>query len=641
MFDIERRLAFSYPSRELAVVGWCCFDDLTPVDELYATHAGSRVPCFTGVRRPDIARSLDAAALMQSGFLCRLPVSGSSKVTLVAPRAGVDCVIGEFAVAWQKAERFPEDQRDAYSMWLRRHEAALHWAAADVEARLGSLASTPVVSVLLPTYNTNLYHLHRCIESVATQRYPHWELCITDDGSTDSRVARYLKDRASADPRIRLSFAAECRGISAASNISLAGSVGEFVVLLDHDDELHPAALLEVARCLNDHPDSDLIYSDEDKIDQLGVRSGPAFKPEFDDDLLCGFDYIGHLVAIRTALAREVGGFRSDTDGAQDWDLLLRVTSASDRRRIQHIPKPLYHWRKHEESTAYSLDAKPYAVRAWDIVLRRHLASARFCSVREGLFRGSMRVARAVPPETRVSVVYRAGDGLHQRGALARSRVPRRTTFFEVAGADIRCADHSNGTCPSGVHSGGPCPPEAESDVMVVINGALESVNHHFIEELAAQAGRDDCGVVGGTVLRPDRTVLTAGLVSLHDGTALNPFDGMAVQDLGYMGLAKVVRSVASIGPQVFAFRTSRLRDLGAAGCVDEHSLGDLCAALIRHAHAGGLKVLHTPYAIATMHGSAESFAPPRGDAPPGSLMLNRNLEGFPTVASVLKRGIN
>ncbi len=154
------------------------------------------------------------------------------------------------------------------------------------------------------------------------------------------------------------------------------------------------------SRCLNAYPDADLIYSDEDKIDQLGVRSWPAFKPEFDQDLLCAFNYLGHLVAMRTTLVRQVGGFRSDADGAQDWDLLLRVTSATEPDRIRHIPKPLYHWRMHEDSTAFSLDAKPYAIRAWKGVLERHLEiCGTRARVREGLFLGSMRIVRRLPED--------------------------------------------------------------------------------------------------------------------------------------------------------------------------------------------------------------------------------------------------
>ena len=238
-------------------------------------------------------------------------VGEQARATLIAGYQGREHVLGEFPVNWEKPRSPRESGEDSYAAWLLTHEARLFWSASEFEERLQALPQTPVLSVILPTYNTHLYHLHRCIESVIGQRYPYWELCISDDASSDSRVREYLEERAANEPRIRLSFSATQGGISAASNRSIAASTGEFVVLLDHDDELHPSALLEVVRCLNAHPATDLIYSDEDKIDQLGVRSWPAFKPEFDEDLLCAFNYLGHLVAMRTTLVRQVGGFRT------------------------------------------------------------------------------------------------------------------------------------------------------------------------------------------------------------------------------------------------------------------------------------------------------------------------------------------
>jgi hypothetical protein len=430
-----------------------------------------------------------------------------------------------------------------------------------------------------------------------------------------------------------LSFSEKRSGISAASNRSIAESTGEFVTLLDHDDELHPSALLEVVRCLSACPAADVIYSDEDKIDQVGVRSHPAFKPKFDEDLLCGFNYLGHLLSMRTALVRRVGGFRSDSDGAQDWDLLLRVTSATRRDRIRHIPKPLYHWRMHEDSTAFSLDAKPYAEGAWNAVLERHLESAGSCSVRAGLFRGSMRIVRKLPDDTRVSILYRACDGPHQRRTLDRSRMPSPARFFEVVLSGVHPADQPEKGALMTVE-------DLQSDVTIVVSCGIDSVNDQFLEELAAQALREDCGLVGGTMLCAEGTVLTAGLACLSDGTHVNPFEGLAAQEPGYMGHARVVRSVSSIGPHVFAFRTSRLLDLNGLASVSEDSLGDLCGALVRSAHATGLKVLHTPYAIATLRSQVRTFHPQQSEAAPRDLMINRNLENFPSVSAILKAGI-
>ena len=651
MFRVDRVISFNYPRPELAIVGWCCLDNLAPVEEVWAAFDGTQVPCLTGLPRQDVVQSYNARALGGSGFLCRFPVPRFTPVSVIARHEGLESMLGEFSpgaftLEGSGSASHPEGGEDEYATWLRTQASRLYWPPAEVADRLRTLSCAPIVSVILPTYNTHLYHLHRCIESVTTQLYPCWELCITDDASTDARVRQYLLERAANEPRIRLSFSEQRGGISAASNRSIASSTGDFIVLLDHDDELHPSALLEVARCLSASPDADVIYSDEDKIDQVGVRSYPSFKPEFDGDLLCGFNYLGHLVSMRTTLVRQVGGFRSDSDGAQDWDLLLRVTSATRRARIRHIPKPLYHWRMHEDSTAFSLDAKPYAVRAWNAVLERHLESAQGCgvsegllesaqgcSVSEGLFLGSMRIVRRLRDDARLSVLFRACDGPHQRRALKRSRVPHQARFFELVFSAVHPADQPGTSALMTVE-------DLQSEVTIVVNCGIDSVNHRFLEELAAQALREDCGVVGGTVLCADGTVLTAGLVCLGDGTHVNPFQGLALHEPGYMGQARVVRRVSSIGPHVFAFRTSRLRDLHGLASVSEDSLGDVCSGLVRSAHATGLKVLHTPYAIATLRSHVGTFHPRQSESPPRGLIVNRNLETFSSVAGVLKAGI-
>lgn len=634
MFGVNRVLSFDYPRRELAVEGWSCLDDLTPVEELWVAFDGKRAPCLTGLARPDIARDLEASALGHSGFLCRFPVRrGVTTATLIARHGGAEYIVGKFPAEWRGSAVHSESGERDYAIWLRTHEPRLFWPASEVDERIRDLSCLPVISIILPTYNTHLYHLQRCIESVTAQLYPHWELCITDDASPDPRIRPYLLERAASEPRIRLSWSEQNGGISAASNRSIAASTGDFIVLLDHDDELHPSALLEVARCLNAYPDADVIYSDEDKIDQLGVRSWPAFKPEFDEDLLCGFDYLGHLVAMRSVLVRQVGGFRSAADGAQDWDLLLRVTSATEPGRVRHIPKPLYHWRMHEDSTAFSLDAKPYAVRAWNGVLARHLESAELCSAREGLFRGSMRVVRRLPNDTRISILLRARDGPHQRRALNRSKIPRQVTFFEMVFSAVHPVEGPDTSALMTVE-------DLQSDVTVVMSCGIDSVNHHFLEELAAQALREDCGVAGGTILGADGTVLTAGLACLSDGTQVNPFEGLMLEEPGYMGQARVVRRVSSIGPQVFAFRTSRLLDVNGLASLGEDSLGDVCVSLVRSAHAMGLKVLHTPYAIATLRSPARTYVARQGGVPPRDLMVNPNLESFSSATAILRDGI-
>jgi hypothetical protein len=220
-----------------------------------------------------------------------------------------------------------------------------------------TLRYTPLVSVLMPVHDTEPILLRATVESVRRQTYPHWELCICDDGSTRTGTVATLRELAADDDRIRLSVSEENRGVSAASNRALALASGELAALLDHDDELAPDALLECIRVFGDHPETQVVYTDEDKLDEHGRHCESFFKPDWSPELFRGVMYVGHLLVARRELVEDIGGFDPEFDSIQDYELMLRLSERTDR--IRHIPKVLYHWRKLEGSLAASLDAKP------------------------------------------------------------------------------------------------------------------------------------------------------------------------------------------------------------------------------------------------------------------------------------------
>src|SRR5690606_22297149 len=233
--------------------------------------------------------------------------------------------------------------------------------------------SGPLVSILLPTYQTPERWLRRCIESVLAQAYPRWQLCIADDASPDPRVMEILQAYAARDSRIQV-VRREANGhISEASNSALAMARGEFVALLDHDDELRPHALLEIVEAIAAGAGVGLVYSDEDKLDAEGRRYDPYFKPDFDPDLLRGQNYVCHFTPIRTDLVRAVGGFRKGFEGSQDHDLILRCSERLRPEQVRHVPKVLYHWRAIPGSTALSREAKDYASSAGARAVGEHL----------------------------------------------------------------------------------------------------------------------------------------------------------------------------------------------------------------------------------------------------------------------------
>jgi glycosyltransferase involved in cell wall biosynthesis len=240
-------------------------------------------------------------------------------------------------------------------------------------------AGLPLISVLMPVYNPPLDFWDEAIESLRAQWYPHWELCMADDASTDPRVRERLQAWAEREPRIRWVTLAKNGHISAASNAALELATGSWVALFDQDDLLPPQALWRVVAAITAHPDAGLLYSDEDKVDEAGQRFGPYFKPAFDLDLLRGQNMISHLGVYRRSLLQEVGGFRVGYEGSQDHDLALRCIERLKPSQVVHIPRVLYHWRVHQHSTASGQAAKPYALDAGVRAVQDHLQR---CGVR-------------------------------------------------------------------------------------------------------------------------------------------------------------------------------------------------------------------------------------------------------------------
>jgi glycosyltransferase involved in cell wall biosynthesis len=224
----------------------------------------------------------------------------------------------------------------------------------------------------MPVYNVDERWLRRAIESVCKQLYPHWELCIADDGSSKPHVRRVLEEYLHKDPRIKVIFR-ETRGhVSVASNSAVELAEGEFIALLDHDDELAEHALYMVAEELNAHPNSDLIYSDEDKLDYQGRRLDPHFKSDWNPDLFYSYNFISHFGVYRRSVVNELGGFREGYEGSQDYDLALRVIEQIPEDHIRHIPHVLYHWRVVPDSMARSHQQKDFVDESARNAIRSH-----------------------------------------------------------------------------------------------------------------------------------------------------------------------------------------------------------------------------------------------------------------------------
>ena len=627
-------------SREYYLKGWCVANNSIEHLGLAVVIDGVEHAAFFGLPRPDVAAHLKNPSVIRCGFVARFRHgSEPGPITMVAILQGIRIPLGNPIMI--PANETPERSKvTSYQQWLALKEPELFWREEDIPRKLASLDYRPLVSIILPTYNTPNYFLIRCLETVTGQHYRNWELCTADDKSSDPEVLKTLHRFAAADMRIKVLQSEKQGGISAASNIALKSASGDFVVLLDHDDELHPFALLEMVRAFNENPRSQFFYSDEDKINEYGVRSHPSFKPDFDRNTFLSQNYLGHLIALRRSVVTDIGGFRSSCDGAQDWDLLLRASEAIDPASIRHVRKPLYHWRMHDNSTASNLDCKPYVAKAWGRVLNDHLTrTGQTVSIREGLFRGSMRLCYPAARSLEVGVFLRTVDGAFQSAFVKINAGHRAVHIYQLSGCAVSRVPNGNLKGGASGASPGPCSlTELKGDVFVFINGTLESLNHQFFEELVAQSMRKDCGLVTGIAVNSDNNIISTGLVRSSDNDLMDLCLGVKMPNHGYLGQASLVRCVDACPETFFALRREHLEAVGGLGVISSSEIRHLAIILTRYVEEKGLSLIFTPYAVASFSVDEE---PARGRTPQSAtsatLRVNPQVLSFANSDQVLK----
>ena len=509
-------------------------------------------------------------------------------------------------------------QQRSYAAWARAFDA---WSDRDLRhlaERVARIPSPPVFSVVVPTYDTPEPFLRSAIDSVLGQTYSQLELCVADDHSKGIRVRRTLEEYATRDRRVKLTFRSENGGIAEATNSALSLAEGDWVVFLDHDDVLPTHALARIAVELDEHPSAELIYTDEDHIDEHGRRFDPMFKSEFDPVLLLSYNYVCHLVAIRRALVSNAGGLRTGFDGSQDHDLILRVIEGLKEDEIRHIPQVLYHWRAHPQSTAYALSAKSYALSSSRQAVVEHLDR----TGRKGnvVTRGTapyLRVRWSLPdtlPSTTVIVPTRDGEYL----ARCLDSVRKLTTYprYDVIVVDNgsqreetlrylgeRAADGSQRTRI--IRDDGPfnysrlnnlAVSQTSAEVVCLLNDDTEVLSAAWLDELVSEVTQPGVGVAGAKLYYPDGRIQHAGMVLGMGGGAGHIFRGADGDDEGYCGLAGVTRSMSAVTGACMVVRREAWDSVGG---LDERELKvtfndvDLC---LRMSEAGW-RVVWTPFA--------------------------------------------
>jgi glycosyltransferase involved in cell wall biosynthesis len=502
-----------------------------------------------------------------------------------------------------------------YADWRRQFDSLSDGDRALIRARSARLATR--ISVLMPVYETPEEWLTRAIGSVRGQLHPNWELCIADDASRSGHVRRVLEAAAGEDPRIRIAFRDRNGHICAASNTALSLATGDFIALLDHDDELPEHALYLLAEKLATHPDADLLYSDEDKLDAQGRRFDPHFKPDWNPDLLLSHNYVGHLCAARRTRVLEAGGFREGFEGSQDHDLCLRVGREG---RVHRVPFVLYHWRAIAGSTAREAAAKTYTTDASVRAVAEHLGQAAI--VTAGPLPNTCRVRWPVPePPPLVSLIIPTRDGRDLLEACVESLL-RVTAYrsFELIVVDNQSGDPRALEYLSAVQERGVARVlrfdapfnfsalnnfavrEARGSVVGLLNNDLEIIDPGWLQEMVSQALRPDIGAVGARLLYPDRTVQHAGIILGIAGLASHAHKHSSERDDGYFLRARLVQNVSAVTAACLLIRRDTYLRVG--GLDEELPVAFNDVDFCLRVRATGLRNLWTPFATLIHHES-------------------------------------
>ncbi len=475
-----------------------------------------------------------------------------------------------------------------------------------MQERIGQFRQRPLISLLVPVYNVEEAWLRAMVQSVRRQVYPHWELCLVNDGSTAPAVRPALDQMAALDCRIRVKHLEKNVGISAASNHCLDMAAGEFCVLLDHDDEIAPDALYEIAAAFDADPTLDLIYSDEDKLSTSGNHYDAALKPGWNPSLLLTCNYVSHLGAYRTSVLREVGGFRSEFDGSQDYDLVLRFTERT--QRVAHLPRVLYHWRVIETSTASSPSAKPYAFTA----ARRAIAEAmrrRGCAADvEMCSPGQYRVRSPLPAGAAVSlVVY--WPGRSRAGESALREVLRLTAAERVGEVVLVVSQDTEVGCEEarrlrllriepGLGVGKALNAAAAAvrgEFLVFLDPGARPVKGDWLAALLEPLGVG-ATVVGARVLGRNGRLVHSGLVVEAGRPPVSSHAFFAAPSINRTFYTETVRNCSAVGGGCLLVRRSAFEAVGGFGEDYRHGCHDIDLCL-RLRERGG-QVIYTPWAV-------------------------------------------
>ena len=470
-------------------------------------------------------------------------------------------------VTWIEMKRYmvmgtAAEPENLYQIWIEKNEPTKEELQ---EQKNTKFKINPKISIIIPMYNTPVNFFEELVDNLIGQTYSNWELCLADGSPEENKELEKIYKK---DERIKYKFIGENKGIAGNTNEALSLVTGDFVALLDHDDLLPLFSLYEIVKCINENPDAEFIYTDEDKFEKLGgKRYDPYFKSDFAPDTLRANNFICHFSVFKKELMDKLGGFRSEYDGAQDYDILLRMSEETNK--IVHIPKILYHWRVHALSTAKAGGtAKPYAYEAGIKAIQDHINRLGLKgTVEQGNTLGTYKINYEVIGNPKVSIIIPNKDYINTLKVCLNS-LKKLTTYenYEIIVVENNSEESETFEYYKKIDGKDKIKvvyfPEKEfsyskiinfgvknstGDYIIQLNNDTELMTPNWIQEMLGFAQREDVGAVGVELFYPDNTIQHAGIIIGIGGVAGHVFKNLPKGIHGYFSKDAMIQNLSAV----------------------------------------------------------------------------------------------
>lgn len=547
-----------------------------------------------------------SVAAAASGKGSATAINAFQKFFIYLKKEGFSATINRIRV-----KLFHKKDTFTYERWLKDNQITKEELE---EQRKETFSYAPMFSIVVPLFKTKEIYLRALIESIENQTYGNWELCLADGTGANSPLEKIVAEYQKKGCNIRYEILQENKGISENTNAAIQMATGAYIVLADHDDILTENALYECAKAVNSDKDIDVLYSDEDKIDMAGKKYfDPNFKPDLNIDLLCSMNYICHLFVVKKEVIDKVGMLRSEFDGAQDHDFILRCVEAA--RKVYHIPKVLYHWRCHIDSTAANPESKLYAFEAGRKSVEEHYKRIGIpAKVEHSSFYGMFRtkycwkeqplISIIIPNKDHIEDLKKCMDSIEQKSSyrnfefiVVENNSTEEETFQYYKELEqrnnVQVVYYKGGFNFSKINNFGAT--YAKGEYLLLLNNDTEIINPECLEELLGYCMREDVGIVGAKLCYEDDTIQHAGVVIGFGGMAGHAFIESSRFDTGYMGRIMCAQDYSAVTAACMMTKKSVFEAVGGLTEELEVAFNDIDYCLkVREL---GKLVVYNPYA--------------------------------------------